>query len=341
MDTKTLALKSGKSLNFTALGTGTAPLGNLYAPISEDDAQATLDAAYAAGSRYFDTAPLYGFGQSERRLASFWRRKRPHALMSTKVGRLLKLGERGPDAQPTQWFDVPARDIVYDYSYDGVMRSFEFSLERIGADRFDILYCHDIDSYTHGSREAAMKRAEEFLSGGHKALLELREQGLVDAIGIGVNEWEVCQYVAERADVDIFLLAGRYTLLEQEALNSFLPLCEEKGLGVVIGGPFNSGILATGAVEGAYFNYLPAPDDILARVAKIEAVCARYDVRLVEAALQFPLAHPAVVSVIPGAVAPAEVEANRVAMTATIPPELWQDLKAEGLIRSEAPIPAA
>ncbi|GAB5374722.1 MAG: aldo/keto reductase [Acuticoccus sp.] len=341
MKTKTLALRSGRSLTFTALGTGTAPLGNLFAKIDERTADATLDAAFATGSRYFDTAPLYGFGTAERRLGAFWRRKSEDALISTKVGRLLKLGERDPALQPAQWFGVPSRDIVYDYSYDGVMRSFEASLERIGTDRFDILFCHDIDVFTHGDRETAMAHTHAFLDGGFKALAELREQGLVDGIGLGVNEWEVCQYVAERAEIDVCLLAGRYTLLEQEALASFLPLCEEQGLGIVIGGPFNSGILATGAIPGARFNYVPAPQEVMTRVASIEEVCKRHDVGLVSAALQFPLAHPSVVSIIPGAVQPAEIEAGRTAIEAPIPPAFWQELKAEGLLRDDAPVPGA
>ncbi len=339
MKTKTLPLRSGRALTFTALGTGTAPLGNLYNKIEEDTAQATLDAAFAAGSRYFDTAPFYGFGTSERRLGSFWRRKREDALISTKVGRLLKLGERS-DSRRTQWFEVPNREVIFDYSYDGVMRSFEASLERVGVNRFDILFCHDIDIFTHKDKDVAMAYTHEFLDGGYRALSELREQGLVDAFGLGVNEWEVCQYVAERVDIDVCLLAGRYTLLEQEALNSFLPLCVERGLGIVIGGPFNSGILATGARPGAHFNYLPAPDDILTRVGRIEAVCERHGVPLVAAALQFPVAHPAVVSVIPGAVTPEEIESGRKAMEAPIPPVLWEELKHEGLLRSDAPVPS-
>jgi len=339
LSTSALALRGGGTLSFTALGTGTAPLGNLYNPIDETTAQATLDAALAAGSRYFDTAPLYGFGLSERRLGAFLRRRRPDVVVSTKVGRLLKRGERGPDAQPTQWFDVPARDIVYDYSYDGVMRSLEFSLERVGVDRFEILYCHDIDVFTHGEEARAMERTREFLDGGMRALAELRDAKVIDAFGLGVNEWQVCEFVARRAEVDVFLLAGRYTLLEQEALTSFLPLCEEKGMGVVIGGPFNSGILATGARPGAFYNYVPAPAPILERVAKMEAVCGRHGVRLVEAALQFPLAHPAVVSIIPGAVTPGEVEAARAALARTVPPALWQEMKAEGLVRADAPVP--
>lgn len=341
MDTKTLSLRSGKSLTFTALGTGTAPLGNLYHAIDEDGAQATLQAALDTGSRYFDTAPLYGFGLSERRLGTFLRRTRPDALVSTKVGRLLKLGQRGPDAQPTQWFDVPARDIVYEYTYDGVMRSFEFSLERMGVDRFNILYCHDIDIFTHKDEELSRQRTHEFLDSGLKAVQELRDGGLIDAYGLGVNEWEVSEYVARRSDAEVFLLAGRYTLLEQEALTSFLPLCEAKGIGIVIGGPYNSGILATGAKPGAFYNYVPAPEDILARVAKIEDVCGAHNVRLVEAALQFPLAHPAVVSVIPGTVSAAEVEAAAAAMTADIPTAFWQELQSKGLIREDAPIPGS
>lgn len=339
MRTKTLQLRSGRALAFTALGTGTAPIGNLYDKIEEDTAQATLDAAFAAGSRYFDTAPFYGFGTSERRLGSFWRRKQGEALMSTKVGRLLKLGERGPKTPPTQWFSVPNRDVIFDYTYDGVMRSFEVSLERIGVNRFDILFCHDIDMFTHKDRDVQAAKTREFLDSGYRALSDLRDQGLVDAFGLGVNEWEVCQYVAERVDIDVCLLAGRYTLLEQEALDSFLPLCDERGLGIVIGGPFNSGILATGARPGAFFNYQPAPEEILTRVGRIEAVCGRHGVPLVAAALQFPLAHPSVVSVIPGAVAPAEVESGRKAMETPIPPALWEELKAEGLLRTDAPVP--
>ncbi|MEM7693814.1 MAG: aldo/keto reductase [Pseudomonadota bacterium] len=339
MKTKTFTTRAGKPLTFSALGTGTAPLGNLYAAIDEDTAQATLAAALTAGVTYFDTAPLYGFGLAERRLGTFLRRARPDALVSTKVGRLLALGERGPDAQPTQWFDVPNRDVRYDYSYDGVMRSFEFSLERMGRDRFDILYCHDIDVFTHKTQEAADARTAEFMDGGLKALMELRAAGLCDAIGLGVNAWEVCQFVGERADVDLFLLAGRYTLLEQEALKSFLPLCAQKGMGVVIGGPFNSGILATGAKAGAMYNYLPAPGAILERVARIEAVAGRHGVRLADAALAFPLAHPQVVSVIPGAVTPDEVGAAVTALSAKIPSDFWAELTVEGLLTEGAPIP--
>jgi D-threo-aldose 1-dehydrogenase len=338
-ETRTFTPGSGRTLTFSVFGTGTAPLGNLYHPLSEAQAQETLAASVEIGSRYIDTAPFYGFGLSERRVGSFLRHAKPDVILSTKIGRLLKWTP-SLDESRTQWFDVPSREIVFDYSYDGVMRSYEASLERIGVDRIEILYCHDIDAYSHGSREESMRRTHEFLDGGHRALMELRDSGRIDAFGLGVNEWEVCQFVAERVPIDLFLLAGRYTLLEHEALTSFLPLCEEKGLGIVIGGPFNSGILATGAKPGAYYQYRPAPPEILDRVRRIEAVCARHGVRLRDAALQFPLFHPAVVSVIPGAVSRREIEEAAEGIAATIPPALWAELKSEGLMRPDAPVPA-
>jgi D-threo-aldose 1-dehydrogenase len=338
-ETRTFTPGSGRTLTFSAFGAGTAPLGNLYHPLSEADAQATLSAAVEVGSRYIDTAPFYGYGLSERRVGTFLRAEKPNVIVSTKVGRLLRWVPSAPESERSQWFDVPNREVIFDYSYDGVMRSYEHSLERMGVDRVEILFCHDIDAWSHGSREESVRRTHEFLDGGHRALMQLREEGRIDAFGLGVNEWEVCQFVAERAPIDLFLLAGRYTLLEQEALTTFLPLCEEKGLGIVIGGPYNSGILATGAKPGAYYQYQPAPPEILERVSRIEAVCARHKVRLRDAALQFPLYHPAVVSVIPGAVSRREIEEAAQALSADIPPALWAELKAEGLMRADAPTP--
>lgn len=325
-------------LTFTELGFGSAPLGNLYRAISEDDAQAILDAAWAAGVRYYDTAPLYGLGLSETRLNRFLRDKpREDYVLSTKIGRTLKVTT--PDKRDGfgKWFDVPARNEVYDYGYDAVFRSLEFSLERLGIDRVDILYAHDLDVFNHGTLAVLDERLREFMNGGYRALVELRDEGVIGAFGAGINEWQPCQWMAERGDFDLFLLAGRYTLLEQEALESFLPLCEEKGIGIVIGGPYNSGILATGARLGAFYNYDPAPPEIMDRVARIEAVCDRHGVRMVDAAFRFPLLHPAVVSVIPGGQGVAEMEANRRAAGAEIPRALWDDLKAEGLMRADAP----
>jgi D-threo-aldose 1-dehydrogenase len=328
-------------LTFTEIGCGTAPLGNLYYAISDDEAHETLSAAWDAGMRYFDTAPQYGLGNSERRLGRFLRTKdRPSYLLSTKVGRLLALSTPEERLGIGKWFDVPSRREIYDYSYDGVMRSVEFSLERTGLDRFDILFAHDLDVFTHGSTETRDHYIEEFLKGGYKACIAMRDQGVVKAIGAGVNEWQAAQILTERGDMDLFLLAGRYTLLEQEALDSFLPLCVERGIGLVLGGVFNSGVLASGPVEGAWYNYDKAPPEILDRVRRLEAVCKRHGVRLIDAALRFPLAHPAVVSLVLGAKHPAEARAAPELLSAAIPAALWTDLKAEGLVREDAPVPA-
>ncbi|MEQ1953366.1 aldo/keto reductase [Mesorhizobium yinganensis] len=325
-------------LDFTELGFGTAPLGNLYRAISDDDANAILEKAWETGVRYYDTAPLYGLGLSETRLNRFLRgKRRDDYVLSTKVGRLMRVSKPEERTGIGKFFETPTRREVYDYSYGGVMRSFEFSLERLGVDRVDILFVHDVDIFTHGSKEASDARIEEFMRSGYDALIALRDQKVIKAIGGGINEWQVAQTLAERGDFDLFLLAGRYTLLEQEALNSFLPLCEKRGIGIVLGGPYNSGILATGAKPGAYYNYEAAPQDILDRVARIEAVCKRHGVKLIEAALQFPLSHPSVVSVVPGGQRVAEVDSNRSLMDAKIPEGLWADLKAEKLLREDAP----
>ncbi len=329
-------------LTFTELGFGAAPLGNLYRAISEDDAQDTLSRAWDAGVRFFDTAPLYGLGLSETRLNTFLRGKqRDDYVLSTKIGRLFRLPHKGEDRDCIgKFFDVPARREIYDYSYDGVMRSVEFSLERLGLDRIDILLAHDLDVFNHKNQEVLDAKLAEFMSGGYHALLALREAGVIKAFGAGVNEWQPCQWLTEHGDFDLFLLAGRYTLLEQEALQSFLPMATDRGIGIIVGGPYNSGVLATGAKPGAYYNYDPAPPHILARVTKIEAVCKAHGTRMVDAAFQFPLRHPAVVSVIPGGQGMSEVDANVVAASAIIPAALWADLKAEGLLRADAPVGA-
>ncbi|CDX17626.1 Pyridoxal 4-dehydrogenase [Mesorhizobium plurifarium] len=325
-------------ITFTELGFGTAPLGNLYRAVSDEDANATLEAAWATGCRYYDTAPLYGLGLSETRLNPFLRaRKRDDYVLSSKVGRIMRVAPPDQRTGIGKFFETPSRREVYDYSYDGVMRSFEASLERLGVDRIDILFVHDVDIFTHGSKEASDARIEEFMSSGYYGLLSLRDQGVVKAFGGGINEWQVAQTLAERGDFDLFLLAGRYTLLEQEALQSFLPLCQKRGIGIVLGGPYNSGVLATGPKPGAFYNYSEAPKEILDRVARIEAVCKRHNVRLIEAALQFPLQHPSVMSVIPGGQRPAEVESNRALLDTKIPAALWADLKQEGLMRADAP----
>lgn len=325
-------------LDFTEIGMGGAPLGNLYRAISDDEAHAVLERAWEAGLRYYDTAPLYGFGLSETRMNRFLRGKpRDEYILSTKVGRLLSAATEETRDGIGKWFDIPARKEIYDYSRDGILRSIEFSLERLGVDRIDVLFVHDIDLSNHGTQDVLDEKLAELMKSGHQALVELRDQGVITAFGAGVNEWQPCQWMAERGDFDLFLLAGRYTLLEQEALETFLPLCEEKGIGLVIGGAYNSGILATGPKPGAFYNYEIAPQEILDRVTAIEAVCSSHGVRLVDAAFRFPLHHPAVVSVIPGGQGLPEMESNIAAAKADIPPQLWEELKAKGLMRADAP----
>ena len=332
--------RSGAELQFTELGFGGAPLGNLYRPLTERDARATMDAAWTAGCRYYDTAPLYGLGLSETRLNGFFRAKpRQDYVVSTKVGRLLDVCPPAERSRQGVFYETPSRRERFDYSYDGVMRSLEFSLERLGLDHVDVVYVHDVDVFTHGSEAAAQTRIRELMQGGYRALAKLRDSGQIRAIGAGVNEWEVAEQLAREADFDLFLLAGRYTLLEQEALGSFLPLCVEKKIGVVVGGPFNSGILATGAKGPARYNYAPAPPDILERVRRIERVCKAHKVKLPHAAIRFPLSHPAILSVIPGGQKPSEVLGNADMMREKIPTALWRDLKAEGLLLAEAPTP--
>lgn len=325
-------------LSFTELGFGAAPIGNLFKAISDDQAHAVLEAAWAGGVRYFDTAPLYGLGLSETRLNRFLRDKpRDSYVLSSKIGRILKAVPPDQRDGIGKWIDVPSRQEIYDYGFDATMRSLEFSLERLGVDRIDILYAHDLDIFNHGSAEALQARLDAFMAGGYRALLALRDQGVIRAFGGGINEWQPCQWLLERGDFDLFLLAGRYTLLEQEAQESFLPLCLERGVGIVVGGPYNSGILATGPKPGAHWNYAPAPDWVMQKAARLQGVCARHGVRLVDAAFQFPLRHPAVVSVIPGGQGLEEMASNLKAAQTKIPQALWDQLRDEGLIRADAP----
>jgi D-threo-aldose 1-dehydrogenase len=341
MKKKRFKAPSGATLTFTELGFGSAPLGNLFRPVAEKDADATLEAVWKAGIRYFDTAPLYGLGLSETRLNRFLRaKKRGDYIISTKVGRLMDVCAPKDRTGIGKFFNTPSRKERFDYTYDGIMRSLEGSLERLGLDQVDILLVHDCDVFTHGSEAARDAHLKTLMSSGYKALVKLRDQKVIKAFGAGLNEWQASQTMAEQGDFDLFLLAGRYTLLEQEApLNSFLPLCEKRGIGLILGGTYNSGILATGAVKGAVYNYSPAPKDVMARVARIEAVCKRHNVKLPQAALRFPLTHPLVVSVIPGAVSPAQVAQNLKTLATKIPKALWKDLKAERLMDPRAPTP--
>jgi len=325
------------NLRVNQLGFGGAPLGNLFSELDEGDATHAVASAFASGIRFFDTAPLYGHGLSEHRIGAALRhRRRDDFVLATKVGRLLR---PDPAADGGLYRKILPFATAYDYSYDGVLRSIEDSLQRLGLARIDIVHIHDVDVWTHGSQAAMDARFAEVMKGGYRALLRLREEKAIGAIGVGVNEWQACQRFAAEGDFDCFLLAGRYTLLEQAALDSFLPLCVARDIAVIIGGPFNTGILATGAMEGATYDYRPAPAEVMARVRRIEAICRSHGVALASAALQFPLHHPAVSSVIPGARSAAEIAANVATFDAPIPPALWAELKQAGLLRPDAPTP--
>jgi D-threo-aldose 1-dehydrogenase len=328
-------------LKVTELGFGTAPLGNLFRPLPDERARQTLAAAESDGFGYYDTAPFYGFGLSERRLGDALRHRKG-IVLSTKVGRLLN-PIQGPvdETRVRHGYATPMPfEPVYDYSYGAVMRSYEGSLQRLGLSRIDILYIHDIGRLTHGDANAAHMDALT-RGGGLKALEELRASKAIAGFGMGVNEVEACLEVMDHARLDVILLAGRYTLLEQTALAQLFPRCGATGTAIVIGGPYNSGILAVGTKTGAplYYNYEPAPAEVIEKVGRIEAVCDRHQVPLAAAALQFPLAHSLVASVIPGLDSPERVSQTLALYRHKIPAALWQDLRHEKLIRPDAPVP--
>ena len=326
------------ALVVSALGFGAAPLGDLYARLDDDAAVDAVDEAARRGVTLFDTAPLYGRGLSEHRVGRALRRRpRDAFVLSTKVGRIYAAAPRGVRNAEGYAGGLPFEG-RFDYSRDGALRSLEHSLLRLGLDRVDIALIHDIDPWTHGRDADARQR--EALDGAWRALSDLRSQGVVRAIGIGVNDADVCVRFAEAADPDCVLLAGRYSLLEQGALDTFLPLAQSRGIGVMLGGVFNSGILATGAKPGAKYDYRDASPEVLDRVARIQAVCRAHGVALAHAAVRFPLGHPAVSSIVLGAVSRDEVGRNLAAFGADIPAALWSDLVAERLLRADAPLPS-
>jgi D-threo-aldose 1-dehydrogenase len=283
----------------TRLGLGCAPIGGLYEPVSEADARAVVDRAWERGLRLFDTAPLYGSGLSERRVGAALRdRPRDALVLSTKVGRLLREGEP-----------------MFDFTFDGVLRSLEESLERLGLDRVDVVYIHDPDDYF-----------DEALAGAYPALERLRGEGVVRAIGVGMNQSEMLARFARETDVDCVLLAGRYTLLDRSALGELLPLCLERGVAVVAGGVFNSGAL----VGDAHYDYAPAEPAVLDRVSRLAEICTRWDVPLAAAAVQFPLGHPAVACVLVGCRSSVEVDEDVALFELELPAGLWEELDAEG-----------
>ncbi len=326
-------------LRVSRLGFGGASIGGLFAPVGEAEAAATLAHAWDIGIRYFDTAPLYGYGLSERRIGAALRdRDRDAFVLSTKVGRLIRPADAvsaGADVDH-QAFDGrddafyaatgPVRP-VFDYSADGVRRSIEESLERTGLERIDIAFIHDPDDHWQAAIE-----------GAYPALHRLREEGVLGAIGAGMNQSAMLARFAREGDPDVFLLAGRYTLLDQEALPELLPLCVERGIEIVLGGVMNSGILA-GPGAGSRFDYRPAHQSLVDRARRLEAICARHGTSLKAAAIQFPLAHPAVASLVAGVRQVAHLDDYPALMRARIEPGLWDELRAERLIPTDAPTP--
>jgi D-threo-aldose 1-dehydrogenase len=327
------AIVGKTSLSVPRVGIGTAPLGNMFRAHTDAEADAVLASAVALGLRYFDTAPLYGHGLAEQRVGrAVAGLPRDEVIVSTKVGRLLRADAPRDESQFFEgkpfYRDVPPVGPVFDYSYDGIMTSVEESYERTGLDRFDMLLLHDPDDHLPAASTT-----------GYRALAELRASGTTRAIGAGMNHAPAMTRLLDACDLDVLLVAGRYTLFDQEAMDELLPLCEERTASIVVGGVFNSGILIDPS-PGTRYNYVPASAEELARANRIKAVCARYEVALPAAALQFPFAHPRVCTVLIGFRSIGQLEQNLAWLDAPIPADLWTDLKVEGLLRADAPTPA-
>jgi len=328
-------------IEVTELGLGGAPMGGFRATISDTEAMMLTDAAYEGGVRYFDTSPFYGYGRSELRMgAALRQRARDEYVLSTKIGRVMHAMRPG-EKPPADFRDngLPGFAPVFDYTYDGVMRSLEHSHLRLGLARIDIALIHDVDFWTTKDRAVLDERFRSVMDGGFKALDELRKAGVIGAIGVGINESDTSLRFIQAGDFDCMLLAGRYTLLEQGGLEAFLPECVKRNVSVILGGPYNSGILTGGVKPGATHDYAAAPAHLIEKAQKIEAVCQRHGVELGAAAMQFPLFHPAVCSVIPGALSVVEANQNIRRMAVKIPVELWSDLKREKLLDPGAPTP--
>jgi D-threo-aldose 1-dehydrogenase len=322
-------------LRLTAVGLGCSQMGGLYRATSAREVDDLFAAAWAAGVRYFDTAPYYGYTRSEHRLGALLADcPRNDYVVSTKVGRLLR-----PDASVAPgdggWANPYPFRPQYDYSYSGVMRSFEDSQQRLGLAHIDILYVHDIGRDTHGEQHPHYWQ-QLTQGGGFRALDELRQSGMTRAVGLGVNEWQVVMDSMQEFDVDCTMLAGRYTLLEQDCLTPFMEHCVRRGNAIVVAGPFNSGILA----GSNKFNYAEAPPEVVARVHALAQACEEFDVPLPAAALQFPLAHPAVVSCVAGARTADQLQQNLAWLAHPIPAALWETLRSRDLLHADAPVPA-
>lgn len=339
----TATRKLGRTdVEITQLGFGGAGIGDLYEIVAEADAEATLQAAWDHGLRYYDTAPWYGRGQSEHRTGRFlYRQPREAFVLSTKVGRVLRAPRNPETFDRTGWAGGLPFEHRFDYGYDAIMRAYEDSQQRLGMPRIDLLLIHDLDLWHHATVTRVEAHLAQLFTSGWRALDELKRHGLIRGIGAGINELGMMPRFLDLVDVDFFLVALRYTLMEQDTLETELPRCVERGVGVVIGGVFNSGILATGAVPGAKYNYADATPASIDKAGRIEAICTRHDVPLAAAALQFPLGHPAVAAVIPGGLHPSHLARNVAQFRMNIPSALWAELKAEGLLRADAPVPCS
>jgi len=320
-------------LQLSEFGLGCAAMAGNHRPVSNKNIRGALTSGIAAGIEFVDTAPFYGFGRSEHFVGAAVRGK-DNIVLSTKAGRLMRKQPIPPELQ-ADWPGSFPFNTVYDYTYDGVMRSYEDSLMRLGVDKINVLLLHDIGEMQHGP-ELNKKLFADAMSGGYKALDELRSSGEIEAIGLGVNEREVCIAAMEHGHWDAFLLAGRYTLLEQDPIHNLLPACEKAGTGIILGGPYNSGILAGGDT----WNYAKAPKNVVDKAKAISKVCESHGVPLQAAALQFPLGCPIVATVIPGARSQQEMEQNIEWFNSDIPPSLWQDLRNENLLDEQAPLPS-
>ena len=333
--------KIGKSNTVvTKLGLGGAPFGDLFNLLSDEQVENTLQAGWDAGVRYYDTAPYYGYGKSEHRVGHFLRNKsRQDFVISTKIGRVLKAASAPENFVSEFWAGGLPFEVEVDYSYDGIMRSYEDSLQRLGLPSVDLLLIHDLDFWFHKTEAKVSAYLVQLSTSGWRALDSLRSSGAIKGIGAGINEMGMIPRFLDVVDVDFFLVALPYTLLDQKVLDEEFPQCVERNVAAVIGAVFASGILATGSVEGALYAYSPATEKILEKVRRIESVCTRHNTPLAAAALQFPLAHSIVASIIPGALEPEHVNSNVKLIEYPIPADLWSELKNEGLIREDAPTP--
>jgi D-threo-aldose 1-dehydrogenase len=323
-----------RDLFVSQLGVGCAPFGRVPTADAEAPTREAFATLHDAGQRYFDVAPFYGTGLAEHRLGACLRGvDRRELVLSTKIGRLLRPLSGGSAAGASSG-NYPF-EVAFDYSYDGTLRSLEHSLQRLGTNAIDIVLIHDVNRRWQG--DLVEQRYAEAMDGAHRALSDLRAAGTIKAFGVGVNDWSILERFAADGDFDCFMLAGRYTLLDHTSLATFLPDCARRSISVLMAAPFNSGILATGAKDGATFFYTEADPEIKARTLRIEAVCARHGVALPAAALQFPLHHPAIASVVTGMRSTQEAAANLAHVRAPIPAGFWDELKSEGLISRDAP----